>query len=485
MAYYTATGNPGTQTSGRSATTREEFLLIQTGFGQASNDIQALATAVGIGVTTTENDIASATTTDIGNGLGNVLRITGTNAINSFGANYTGAKQLRFSGILTLLNNPALLLPGGANITTEAGDVCIAVPIGNPATGWRVLAYCRMSKALLDDDAVRKSDAGAQVVAGTIQSAGFIGNLQGNVSGTATNVTGTVGIANGGTGATTAATARGALAAAKSGDNSDITSLAILPGYQFGCQLSTPGSSTTINISAGRWTDSTGVQLISLADAIAKTVSPWAVGTGNGGKFQAGAIANNATYHHYLVRRPDTGVVDEGFSTNPNGLAADDYVDGGGNLPAAYTQFRLIGSWTTNGAGQWTSIIQDGDTFMLATPVLDGNTGTPGAAAFSVSLPSLPAGRRLKAIVCVSIVDTAGTDAAYISDLSTADLAPSGTAAPGITVRSYVANNTGVDTVQVMTSTGRLIRARVQTGADTCTIRFITLGWIDTRGRDA
>lgn len=234
MAYYTATGNPGTQTSGRSATTREEFLLIQTGFGQASNDIQALAAAVGIGVTTTENDIASATTTDIGNGLGNVLRITGTNAINSFGANYTGAKQLRFSGILTLLNNPALLLPGGANITTEAGDVCIAVPIGNPATGWRVLAYCRMSKALLDDDAVRKSDAGAQVVAGTLQSAGFIGNLQGNVSGTATNVTGTVGIANGGTGATTAATARGALAAAKSGDNSDITSLSALTSINGG-----------------------------------------------------------------------------------------------------------------------------------------------------------------------------------------------------------------------------------------------------------
>jgi len=265
MAYYTATGNPGTQTSGRSGTIREEFLLIQEGFGQASNDIQALAAAVGIGVATTENDIASATVTDIGNGLGNVLRITGTNAINSFGANYTGAKQLRFAGILTLLNNPALLLPGGANITTEPDDVCIAVPIGNPANGWRVLAYCRMSEALLEDDAVRKSDAGAQVVAGTLQSAGFIGNLVGNVSGTATNVTGTVGIANGGTGATTAATARGALGAAASGANADITSLTALAvgglpnGSVTPADLSQPLTSGTAVAATGTSVDFTGI----------------------------------------------------------------------------------------------------------------------------------------------------------------------------------------------------------------------------------
>lgn len=47
----------------------------------------------------------------------------------------------------------------------------------------------------------------------------------GSITGTATNVTGTVAVANGGTGATTAANARANLSAAASGANTDITSL--------------------------------------------------------------------------------------------------------------------------------------------------------------------------------------------------------------------------------------------------------------------
>jgi hypothetical protein len=49
--------------------------------------------------------------------------------------------------------------------------------------------------------------------------------VNGNITGTASNVTGTVAIANGGTGATSAPNARTALGAAASGANTDITSL--------------------------------------------------------------------------------------------------------------------------------------------------------------------------------------------------------------------------------------------------------------------
>ena len=49
--------------------------------------------------------------------------------------------------------------------------------------------------------------------------------FNGNTTGTASNVTGTVAVANGGTGATTAANARTNLGAAASGANTDITSL--------------------------------------------------------------------------------------------------------------------------------------------------------------------------------------------------------------------------------------------------------------------
>jgi hypothetical protein len=63
-------------------------------------------------------------------------------------------------------------------------------------------------------------DASGNFSAGTITA-----NLTGNVTGTATNVTGIVAVANGGTGATTATAGRTNIGAAASGANSDITSL--------------------------------------------------------------------------------------------------------------------------------------------------------------------------------------------------------------------------------------------------------------------
>lgn len=90
----------------------------------------------------TEQDIASAATTDIGALNTTVARITGTTTITSLGANYNGPRYVRFAGILTLTHNATtLVLPGGVNITTAAGDGAVVVPIGNPASGWKVLVY--------------------------------------------------------------------------------------------------------------------------------------------------------------------------------------------------------------------------------------------------------------------------------------------------------------------------------------------------------
>lgn len=90
----------------------------------------------------TEVDVASAATTDIGVQNSNFIRITGTTTITSFGTNYRGPRFVRFGGALTLTHNATtLILPTGANITTAAGDRAIITPIGNPASGWQVLAY--------------------------------------------------------------------------------------------------------------------------------------------------------------------------------------------------------------------------------------------------------------------------------------------------------------------------------------------------------
>jgi len=87
-----------------------------------------------------EQDIASALTTDIGNVKSNFIQITGGTNISSFGTNFRGPIFIRFSGVLTLQNGPALQLPGGVNLTTAIGMNIIVTPKASSgvAFGWIV-----------------------------------------------------------------------------------------------------------------------------------------------------------------------------------------------------------------------------------------------------------------------------------------------------------------------------------------------------------
>ncbi len=75
------------------------------------------------------SDIASASTISIGEG--GYFHVTGTTAITDidFAPDKAGRHAwLIFDGILTLTHNATtLILPGGANITTAAGDACLVV----------------------------------------------------------------------------------------------------------------------------------------------------------------------------------------------------------------------------------------------------------------------------------------------------------------------------------------------------------------------
>jgi hypothetical protein len=72
-------------------------------------------------------DIASASTTNIWAATGNVLDVTGTTGITSFGtAPQAGARKLvRFTGVLTITAGANVVLPTSGNITTAAGDYAI------------------------------------------------------------------------------------------------------------------------------------------------------------------------------------------------------------------------------------------------------------------------------------------------------------------------------------------------------------------------
>lgn len=97
---------------------------------------------------TTEGTIASATSTDLGTVSNTtIVSVTGPTTITSFGSSASTAKPLyflRFTGILTLTYNAtSLIIPGAANITTAAGDACIAKYEGSG--NWRIVDYTKAS----------------------------------------------------------------------------------------------------------------------------------------------------------------------------------------------------------------------------------------------------------------------------------------------------------------------------------------------------
>lgn len=75
----------------------------------------------------TEQALSSATTTDLGSTGCNILAISGTTTITSFGSSASIGNPFyitRFTGALTLTYNAtSLIIPGAANYTTSSGDV--------------------------------------------------------------------------------------------------------------------------------------------------------------------------------------------------------------------------------------------------------------------------------------------------------------------------------------------------------------------------
>jgi hypothetical protein len=104
---------------------------------------QIMGGSANAGYAETFATIASATSTAIGAATANYLQVTGTTTITSFDTVTAGVKRvLEFAGILTLTHSgTALILPGGASITTAAGDVAIMISEGSG--NWRCASYMK------------------------------------------------------------------------------------------------------------------------------------------------------------------------------------------------------------------------------------------------------------------------------------------------------------------------------------------------------
>lgn len=114
----------------------------------------------------------------------------------------------------------------------------------------------------------------------------------------------------------------------------------IFSGTTYGLVISNNGADSTndVDITAGIAIDRTNSAFIELSPGITKRLdAAWAVGTNQGG-LDTGSIANT-TYYVYIIKRPDTGVVDAIFSTSSTAPT----------LPANYTLYRQIGNFVRAG----------------------------------------------------------------------------------------------------------------------------------------
>jgi len=268
----------------------------------------------------------------------------------------------------------------------------------------------------------------------------------------------TLSIADGGTGATTAAAARVSLG---------VPSISNLRNYIDGYILN-PASST-MNISVGIAMDSSNVELMSLV-GIAKTTSTWAVGTSNGG-LDTGSVANNTWYHFYIIKRTDTGVVDALFSTSAT-LPS---------LPTNYDRYRRIGSAKTNGSAIWTSFYQIGDTFWWSAPVLDINSSSFADSSTLYTI-STPLGVMVDAnMTLFKLQGTSGIVNIWSPVLGA--IGASTTVSPLGKGYSDSASGASINTFDTLTNTSSQIYGG--SSANNQTVKCVTNGWKDSRGRNA
>ncbi len=262
-------------------------------------------------------------------------------------------------------------------------------------------------------------------------------------------------------------------ATASAGSNAITVVTAPLPrGYLAGLKLANNVSDATndIDIAVGECRDSTHAQNLVLASALTKRLdASWAVGTNQGG-LDAGSIANT-TYHVWLIKRSDTGVVDALFSTSATAPT----------MPANYDYKRRIGSIMREAAAI-VLFTQYGDRFRRRLLAFDVNAVNPGTSAVTVAL-SVPTGIIVIADFFSQISPgTSSVIHALVTALDETDSVPASSlknAGAGTNI-----NARDGQSMLIKTDTSAQIRYRLSASGASDTFNLYTCGWIDIRGRD-
>lgn len=240
-------------------------------------------------------------------------------------------------------------------------------------------------------------------------------------------------------------------------------------GYLHGLEMANNGIDPTndidIEIGACRADDNLGDMV--LGSALTKRLdAAWAVGTNQGG-LDTGSISN-ATYHVWVIKRSDTGVVDVLLSLSATAPT----------MPANYDFKRRIGSIVRTG-GAILGFRQTGDLFRYASERSVYNSTSSKASALTDML--VPTGLALRPIL------------RYFQQQSTAGLFVSGLgdAAAGSADTDFATTSIASESVASVlppiwftNTSAQLYHAVTTTGGTLNVNALLALGWIDARGRD-
>jgi hypothetical protein len=241
---------------------------------------------------------------------------------------------------------------------------------------------------------------------------------------------------------------------------------AILRGHLSGMALSTAGASSSFQVAEGECADSTFSDIMANASSLQKNTAAWAVGV-NGGALDTGSVSNT-WYHVFVIKRPDTGVVDVLMSLSATAPT----------LPTNYTLFRRIGSLKVE-SSNFRKFLQVGDQFLWDVVVADVNTAVQGTTAISYTL-STPTGVKTMALVRCFMIHASAGNVVLVSSLDESNQAAAG---GNFNVGgTQVASGLPATTFQVLTDTSSQVRARAN--AASTTLGITTYGWLDRRGRD-
>ena len=160
-----------------------------------------------------------------------------------------------------------------------------------------------------------------------------------------------------------------------------------------------------IDIAVGECRGLGNVGDLRLGSALTKQIdAAWAVGSAAGGLFTGSSPSNNTMYGVWLIRRDDTGVVDAGFSTEMDAASLPS------DIPANYTQARLIGAVLTDGSGNIIAFTHIGNELWFTGDVIgdisDNSITDQTYETGTLSVPPKSIAFVYVAVDCANTIDT-------------------------------------------------------------------------------